>query len=43
LLRCGEFYGGHFAARAFNAIRPAEPNQQFAATFVGIEVFHQIN
>ena len=31
-----EFDGGHLAARAFNTVRPAQPDKQFAATFVSV-------
>jgi hypothetical protein len=43
LLRCGEFRGWHLAARAFNAVRPTETHEQFAATFVGVEKVYNVN
>jgi hypothetical protein len=39
----GEFHGGSFAARAFDSIRPAEPDQHLAALLVGIEQVYNVN
>jgi hypothetical protein len=43
LLGCGEFDGWHLAPWAFRTVRPAEPDKQFAASFVGIEVCDYVN
>jgi len=43
LLFRGKFHGGHFAARALSTVRPAEPNKQFAAAFVGVKMLDQVN
>src|SRR5579872_497885 len=43
LLRSLQFNGWHLAARALNTVRPTEPDQQFAATFVGIKQIDYVN
>jgi hypothetical protein len=43
LLRGGEIDGWHFAARAFNAIRPTEAHQQFAALLIRVKEVYNVN
>lgn len=43
LLDCFQFHNRAFAAHAFNAVRPAQTNQQFAAFVVGVEQVYNVN
>src|ERR1039458_871916 len=43
LFRCLKFNYSHLAARAFRAIRPAEPDKNLAAFFVSIEQVDNVN